>query len=907
MDGVGDARLEDAGRGCSAWPFWWPRYAKGKGTNMSERSLKAVAKALAGWVDASPTECADGRLLPKGAGFPAGDALREMRLQRVLANTTYFRHYPNPTHNPIVEQLCQSLDTVGMSGNFLSGKDPLKHFSSGETFLPRSKKKVDAHYAKPLVEVIEEALDALFADTSFTRQQREEAAEIAAAMEDELLFYDELRAQARRQAEAGDNTFMLRAFRKLVPIWVAKQDCRKAWAAFSGNRGPGAKPVVLAGNMAPNLFGSRFFDTERWWGCCPGEAWGEGEGDEALASEPINDLIDVIVRNDEGRLFEGEMPGERFKAAMVANRARYVALVEAAAQPGGAFVPNCVVADPRGGTVQARELFAELPVADLYRSFDAAWFPEALKRKVNLVFGVYLAPVVGIVNCRELPFSFAGEDALDEGTVEATDCMPRGMGGNAALGVGASPVTVSVSHALLGSTFTASKAIEFPANEVDVAGGALLCIVGRRYDSSKWDALRRALSDAAQAYFGVSSSEGALADEDAGALGRERADTTGEDADAEPPTNAGEGALAGEGVPAGQGLRGVSYAERFVDQGIDACFGANEARWVPLVKRLVHEECFSADNHAASLDFGRLRDALERVVQRFRANLDVMRTPEDAPSKTTLRKRLYQGGNSIVAALEAQELESLHALAKRVEWNSGAVRLTQLRSEDEYGFADYDAVAVAKAVVAGADGIAVTVRDRRCDVSRNQLLAQLRACVAASVPSAFGETGKRLFTPAIMDFLTCGVLAWAESEREKTLPLLETCLAEAFNRFVEFEKRITLECRPDGIELDGEGAKHLRAISSRHLVFFLDERNECRFNVTCLDAKNGAIIDTAEAPTQFALSRIDATSARRLDRARQFAGNPALPLAKAGEAFALSPFDVIEIPAYEGVVVRIGD
>ena len=163
---------------------------------MGERSLKAVAKALAGWVDACPTERADGCALAKGAGFPAGDALREMRLQRVLANTTYFRHYPNPTHNPIVEQLCAHLDAVGMSGNFLTGKDPLKHFSSGETFLPRSKRNVDAHYAKPLAEVIEEQLDALLADASFAPQQSEEAVAIAAAMEDELLFYDELREQA---------------------------------------------------------------------------------------------------------------------------------------------------------------------------------------------------------------------------------------------------------------------------------------------------------------------------------------------------------------------------------------------------------------------------------------------------------------------------------------------------------------------------------------------------------------------------------------------------------------------------------------------------------------------------------------------------------------------------------------
>ena len=183
-------------------------------------------------MDACPTERAGGCALAKGAGFPAGDALREMRLQRVLANTTYFRHYPNPTHNPIVEQLCAHLDAVGMSGNFLTGKDPLKHFSSGETFLPRSKRNVDAHYAKPLAEVIEEQLDALLADASFAPQQREEAVAIAAAMEDELLFYDELRAQAKRQAEIGDNTFMLRAFRRLVPIWVAKQDCCKVWQRF---------------------------------------------------------------------------------------------------------------------------------------------------------------------------------------------------------------------------------------------------------------------------------------------------------------------------------------------------------------------------------------------------------------------------------------------------------------------------------------------------------------------------------------------------------------------------------------------------------------------------------------------------------------------------------------------------
>lgn len=831
---------------------------------MGERSLKAVAKALAGWVDACPTERAGGCALAKGAGFPAGDALREMRLQRVLANTTYFRHYLNPTHNPIVEQLCAHLDAVGMSGNFLTGKDPLKHFSSGETFLPRSKRNVDAHYAKPLAEVIEEQLDALLADASFAPQQSEEAVAIAAAMEDELLFYDELRAQAKRQAEIGNNTFMLRAFRRLVPIWVAKQDCCKVWQPFSGNRGPGAKPVALDAAFAPNLFGSRFFDTERWWGCCPGEAWGEGEGEEALAAEPINALIDEIVRNDEG--IEA-MRGERFRALMVENRARYVALVEAAARPGGPFVPDCVVSDPRGGAVEVRDLLAELPVADLYRSFDAALFPEALKRKANLVFGVYLAPVVGIVNCQELPFAFAGGATLGEGTVEATDCVPRGMSGDVALGVGAPPVTISVNHALAGTAFSASKAIEFPAVEADVAGGALLCIVGRRYDSSKWDELRRALSGAARVYFGV-----------------------------------GVGASAGEG----EGDGGASYAECFVDQGIDASFGVDAQRWVPLVKRLVREECFPAGGEA-SLDFARLRDGFERAVQRFCASAEVAAAPEDAPSKTALRKRLFQGSGSIVAALEAQELDCLHALAKRVGWSAGAVRLTQLRREDDFGFVDYDAAKIAQAVVAGAGAVKVPARDRMLDASRNQLLAQVRTCVAASVPPALGPAGKRLFTPAIMDFLACGVLAWSESDGEKTLPLLESCLSDAFDRFVEFEKRITLECRPAGADLDEEAAKHLRAISGRHLAFFLDERNGHRFSVACLDGKNGAIVDTAAAPTQFSLSRLDDASARRLDRARRFSRQPDLPLASEGGAFALSPYDVIEIPAYEGVTIRISD
>ena len=329
-------------------------------------------------------------------------------------------------------------------------------------------------------------------------------------------------------------------------------------------------------------------------------------------------------------------------------------------------------------------------------------------------------------------------------------------------------------------------------------------------------------------------------------------------------------------------------------------------RWVPLVKRLVHEECFPAGGEA-SLDFARLRDGFERAVQRFCASAEVAAAPEDAPSKTALRKRLFQGSGSIVAVLEAQELDCLHALAKRVGWSAGAVRLTQLRREDDFGFVDYDAATIAQAVVAGVGAVKVLARDRMLDVSRNQLLAQVRTCVAVSVPPALGPAGKRLFTPAIMDFLACGVLAWSESDGEKTLPLLESCLSDAFDRFVEFEKRITLECRPAGADLNEGAAKHLRAISSRHLAFFLDERNGHRFSVACLDGKNGAIVDTAAAPTQFSLSRLDDASARRLDRARRFSRQPDLPLAPEGAAFALSPYDVIEIPAYEGITIRISD
>lgn len=811
--------------------------------------LQEVAEVLSKWAKESATERGDGSTLPKGAGFPAGDALEVMRMQRVLANTTYFRHYPNPTHNPIIEELCTHLDAVGMSGNFLDRKNLLNHFSSGKTFLPRSKRNVDAYHAKPLVEIIEEQLDTLLANASLTQQQRDEAVAIAAAMEDELEFYDELRAEAKRQARAGDNRFMLEAFRKLIPIWVAKQDCCKVWQPFPGDPNLGAKSVVLDAKFEPNLFGSRFFDMERWW-VLPKRLWGE----DVFAEEPIIKLISHIAHKD--KLVDDAL-GERFKTRMAANLERYVTLVEAAAQPGGPFIPSCTVNDPRdNGAIEARDLFAELSVRDLYERFDASLFPETVKRKANLVFGAYLAPVASIAKLEELPFAFDGENRGNGGTIEATRCTPRNANNNVALGVGAPPATITVSHKLTGIPFAASKAIEFPATEKDATGSELLCIVGRQYDSSKWNALRQALSNTARAYFN-------------------------------------------------DGANSASYVEQLIDQKTSPLFN-NEERWTSLIKKLAHEECFPESDNT-DLDFTRLRKGFEQAVKRFCENAEVKAAPDGMPSMTTLSKRLFKGGDSLVSILEAQELGRLRELATHARWCTGMTRLSQMQVKGTYEKPTRDATRLIQAVITGESG-ANTKLDTLLD---NRLLKQVRTCVEKSMPPAFGETGKRLYMPVIMDFLTCGVLEWATGKSEqRTLKRLETCLSNAFGCFIAFERSITLECWPDDTAMGEEEARHLSAISSRHLAFFLDQNNEYRFSATCLDAHNGAVVYAAsQTGAQLCLSRRNEDSMNRLrERASTFEEQPEDSFTPAyDKVVALSLDDSIDIPAYEGMTVRIVD
>lgn len=811
--------------------------------------LQEVAKKLSTWASERETERGDDSVLPRGAGFPAGNISRAMYWQRVLANTTYFRHYPNPTHNPIIEQLCTQLDTVGMNGNFFRDMNLLGDFSSGKTFLPRSKRNMNAHYAKPLVEIIEEQFEALLASTSFTQQQCEEAVAIAAAMEDELLFYDQLRKQAKQQTKAGDNNFMLRAFRKLIPIWVAKQDCYKVWQPFLGNNNSNAKPVALDARFAPNLFGSRFFDAERWWGCRPDEAWGE----ETTTTKLINALTNCIASNDETI---DNLDGERFEARMRANLTRYIALIEAAAEPNGPFIPSCIVDGPRNGsTTEARDLFAELSVRDLYESFDASLFPEAIKRKANLVFGVYLAPVVGISICIELPFPFNDENAADGGTIEATNCTPRSTDDDVALGISAPPAVITVGHTLTGVSFATSKAIEFPAKETDTAGSELLCIVGRYYDSSKWDALRCALSNVARAYFGA-------------------------------------------------GTNGMSYIKRFVDQEIGALF---DNRWITPIQQLVNEECFPA-NSSTSLDFAGLREGCKEAIRRFCDSKEVA-TTDNAPTKNELSRGLFDGSSSLASRLEAQELECLRELAKKTGWSTRDTRLSQVRVEDAHDNLDLNAMSLAQAIISGKSNINVMVGDRSYNVLENHLLEQVRICVTESMPQAFGETGKNLYTPIIMDFLACGVLEWAMEKGEKrTMALLETRLLNAFDRFTRFEKGITLECWPDDCAINEEEAKHLSAISSRHLAFFLDQNSNYRFSVTCLDAKNGAVVYAAsQNGAQLCLSCGDNDAmSRLLERTCEFEKKTEESFSPAyDKVIALSLGDTIDIPVYEGVTVQI--
>lgn len=809
--------------------------------------LQNVAKKLSAWADYSETERGDGSVLPKGAGFPADDALKVMRMQRVLANTTYFRHYPNPTHNPIIEQLCTQLDAVGMSGNFFRTMNSLSDFSSGKTFLPRSKRNMGAHYAKPLVEIIEEQLEALLANTSFTQQQCDEADAIAAAMEDELLFYDQLREQANLQAKIGDNRFMLEAFRKLIPIWVAKQDYCKVWQPVLGNSNPGAKSVVLDARFEPNLFGSRFFDMERWW-ILPKSRWGE----DAFAEEPIIKLISHIAQEDE---LVDDTLGERFKTRMAANLERYVTLVEAAAQSNGPFIPDCMVNGPHdGSTIEARDLFAELSVPDLYDQFSASLFPEAVKRKANLVFGAYLAPVVSIANLEELPFTFAGENGSDGGTIEATSCTPRSKDDGVALGIGAAPATITVGHKLTGVSFTANKAIEFPATERDATGSELLCIVSRQYDGSKWDTLRQALSNAARAYFN-------------------------------------------------DGANSASYVEQLVGQRTSPLFNGEE-HWTSLIKRLVHEECFSESSNT-DLNLTRLRKGFDLAVKRFYENTEVKAAPDGGPSKTTLSKRLFRGGDSLVSILEAQELGRLRELAAHAGWNTGMTRLSQMQVKGKHERPNRDAMRLVRAVITGENSANANLDT----LLNNRLLKQVRTCVTESISLAFGKTGKRLYMPVIMDFLTCGVLEWAmEKSEKKTLERLETCLSNAFNCFTKFERSITLKCWPDDTDAGTDGTGHLSAISSRHLAFFLDQNNKYRFSVTCLDAKNGAVVYAAsQNGPQLCLSCRDEYHMNRLrGRASVFEERPEESFTPAyDKVIALSLGDTIDIPVYEGVTVQI--
>ncbi len=815
--------------------------------------LKDIANQLKCQVDLCETERGDGSALPKDAGFPAGDISRAMYWQCVLANATYFCHYPNPTHNPVIKQLCAQLDTVNTRNDLMREGNLLGHFSSGKTFLPRSKRNMNAHYAKPLVEIIEEQLEALFANTSFTQQQCDEADAVAAAMKDELLFYDQLRAQAEQQAQLGDNRFMLEAFRKLIPIWVAKQDCYKVWQPFPGNNNSNAKPVTLDAKFAPNLFGSRFFDAERWWGCRPDEAWDEDEDHVNAATEPINALIDLVAN---GSMANDSPNRKRFKMRMAANLTRYVILTEAAAEQGGPFIPSFKVDDPRNGSIiEARDLFAKLSVRDLYESFDPSLFPDAVKRKANLVFGVYLAPVVGIANCEELPFTFDGENRSDGGTIEATRCTPRSEDDGVALGVGAASAIITVSHKLTGAPFATSKVIEFPAAKNNTAGSELLCIVGRYYDSSKWEALRDALSNVARMYFGADAN-------------------------------------------------GVSYVKQFVDQEIGTLFND---RWIPLIRQLVDDKCFPA-NSGASLDFEGLRNGFEEAIQCFCDNEEVQ-AADNAPTANELRGRLVDGSSSLASRLEAQELECLRELAKETGWTTGETRLSQVRVEDAYDSLDDNAMNLAQAIISGKNSINVMVGAHSYNVLKSHLLEQVRTCAEESIPSAFGKTGKRLYTPVIMDFLTCGVLEWATGKSEqRTLKWLETCLSKAFDCFIAFERSITLECWPDDTDAGEEEARHLSAISSRHLAFFLDQNNQHRFSVTCLDAKNGAVVYAAnQTGAQLCLSHRDKNSMNGLHkRAHIFENQSVESFTKAyDKVIALSLDDSIDIPAYEGMTVQI--
>lgn len=621
--------------------------------------------------------------------------------------------------------------------------------------------------------------------------------EVLRAIQDEIMFYDRLREEANLVHQ--DPTFMLDAFKKLVQIWVAKQDCMKYWNSRTCR--------YEGGFRHRNLFGSRIWDPE-WWND------NDLRNSDPIAGESRFETILNAVCGAFSEKSNNDLVGD-FRESTVYKWEEYTARVE-----GLNSSDDRVYVVPEKGQ---RERIRSASIEVLFKEFDKVDYPEALRFKSEVIFSVYVCSLIGVAQSdgRGTGSNFRPYKALSAERLCASASEEKRAHFNIhSIDLSAETVIPSIQVAL-------------PVGSGQICPVAL---VGRYHDRNKWLPLKSGLDKVVDRFFSTQWEVSALGLRlDARArsyICAQETDFSTEIAkrcagdDPHPFYIDSEGVIADEPcegfvvLTKENGPAEIELLEKGLKTALKAAFcglqdkvekegfkhGGHDEAYFSLHPdgALVKSRTYKGDNPEATV--GKyLEAACDSFYEKFGLNLVRSFT------KRGLRSAFFEGGDSVCSEFFLCE----RSLLSKLENSDGLL----------------------------ADAVFVKA------IEKSQLLYGLNAelkrfldCNENFKHFLMNEATSSLAINSsnLQQFVLKGVKQWASApgaDKGLNPQRLKTCLHSAVDAFLDEEESLFLSLGSGDIK-DNE----LPPISRQHLALYIDDTGDCPLTMSVFDDKNGALL-----------------------------------------------------------------
>lgn len=296
-----------------------------------------------------------------------------LRAVEAFFNKSYFQQYPNPFPNDNLVESALSALSCPLS-QFPRHKSLAELFSSGG-FLPPTQRKTGGK-ADSLTNRLEQEIEGeglTDKDKGFLR-----------SLCDEMRLYDELREKAKENPEA-----MAEDFRRLLTIWVAKQECQLTWTLskagneiwleefWGGRREDGRWPCLSTPLGPRNFAGNYFFYPPE----CLKEAitCEDGVPTDRNSVEAVIDFLDKKLQSSHP--LDASTFRKKTKKLWEDYRNKLKEDGKPLLEKGGkaAFIKD-----------ECRSKLEEGTVRELFDGFDKYQFPDVVRLRADLVFNIYM-------------------------------------------------------------------------------------------------------------------------------------------------------------------------------------------------------------------------------------------------------------------------------------------------------------------------------------------------------------------------------------------------------------------------------------------------------------------------------------------------------------------------------------